>query len=49
MVAVDDERALTMVEIRVPDRKGKSLHSDGVLELVLLLPLQLQGHGQALR
>jgi ketosteroid isomerase-like protein len=27
VVAVDDERALTMVEIRVPDRKGKSLHN----------------------
>jgi ketosteroid isomerase-like protein len=27
VVGVDDERALTMVEIKVPDRKGKSLHN----------------------
>ena len=27
VVGVDDERALTMVEIRVPDRRGKSLHN----------------------
>jgi ketosteroid isomerase-like protein len=27
VVEVDDERAMTMVEIKVPDRKGKSLHN----------------------
>lgn len=27
VVGVDDERAMTMVEIRVPDRKGKTLHN----------------------
>src|SRR5262249_25036118 len=27
VVGVDDERAMTMVEIRVPDRNGKSLHN----------------------
>jgi ketosteroid isomerase-like protein len=27
VVGVDDERAMTMVEIKVPDRKGKSLHN----------------------
>jgi ketosteroid isomerase-like protein len=27
VVGIDDERALTMVEIEVPDRKGKSLHN----------------------
>jgi ketosteroid isomerase-like protein len=27
VVGVDDERAMTMVEIKVPDRKGKSLNN----------------------
>ena len=27
VVRIDDERAMTMVEIRVPDRRGKSLHN----------------------
>jgi ketosteroid isomerase-like protein len=27
VVDVDDERAMTMVEIKVPERKGKSLHN----------------------
>ncbi len=27
VVGIDSERAMTMVEIRVPDRKGKSLHN----------------------
>ena len=27
VVGVDDERAMTMVEIEVPDRNGKSLHN----------------------
>jgi ketosteroid isomerase-like protein len=27
VVGVDDERAMTMVEIKVPDRNGKSLHN----------------------
>jgi ketosteroid isomerase-like protein len=27
VVGIDEQRAMTMVEIKVPDRKGKSLHN----------------------